>query len=108
MLLAAGIGTAGTATARTMPQSSFTSSGGIRDWRADGNQALFIQAPNGKWFRAELMSPCIDLPFAEDIGLITRPAGRFDKFSSIMVKNRTCQVRSLVASEGPSRKNAAQ
>ena len=82
----------------------FANMGGIQDWRADGEKALFIQGRNRQWYRAELMSNCIGLNFTEHVGFVTEPGGDFDKFSAILVDHRECQVISLVKSDGPPKK----
>lgn len=79
----------------------FAGSGGIRDWRADGNRALFIQGTGGKWYRAELMSPCHGLNFANTIRFVPEPSDRFDRFSKIVVDGQACHVRSVQPAEKP-------
>lgn len=81
----------------------FVNHGGIRDWTV-AKGTLYIRGSHGNWYRAELMSPCTDLPFAQRIGFETRGSDTFDKFSSIRVDGRSCQLKSLVASEPPPRK----
>lgn len=80
---------------------SFANLGGINDWRADGDRALYVQGRNQKWYHAELMGSCIDLPNAERIGFVVEPAGSFDRFSSIIVRGRQCMLRSLTESDAP-------
>jgi hypothetical protein len=84
-------------------QISFARLGGIQDWRADGEKALYIQGRDRQWYRAELMSACIGLNFAQRIGFVTEPNGSFDRFSAILVEHRECQVTSLVRSDPPPR-----
>jgi hypothetical protein len=79
----------------------FARLGGIDDWRADGNEALYIKGRGKRWYHAKLMSPCIGLNFAEKIGFVVEPSGSFDKFSAIVVEGRVCNVVSLVRSAKP-------
>ena len=81
----------------------FAGSGGIRDWRADGNRALFIQGTGSKWYRAELLSPCHGLNFANTIRFISEPSDQFDRFSKIVVDGQVCHVRSVQRAEKPGR-----
>jgi hypothetical protein len=83
----------------------FANNGGIRDWREDGKQAVYIQDRFFRWYRATLMAPSFDLPTALAIGFDTGPNGRFDRFSSIVVRDQRYPVQSLVRIEGapPSR-----
>ena len=79
----------------------FVSHGGIRDWRAIDRDTLYVQDIHGYWYRAELMSSCFDLPFAEAIGFDASGTDRFDKFSSVIVRGQRCPVKSFVASGPP-------
>lgn len=80
----------------------FANFGGINDWRADGDNAIYIQGRSRKdWYRATLFGPCIGLPFAEKVGFVSEPSGSFDKFSSIVVRGQECQVQTLVKLDGP-------
>ena len=73
----------------------------IRNWRADGRNAVFIQDVSGQWYRATLMAGCSDLPFAETVGFDAGATGRLDKFSSVIVRGQRCPFTSLVASAAP-------
>ncbi len=80
---------------------SFVDYGNIRNWRADGREAVFIQDVSGKWYRATLMGSCSGLPFAEAVGFDAGATGRLDKFSSVIVRGQRCPFTSLVASAPP-------
>lgn len=85
----------------------FANHGGIRDWHADKDRGLWIQDAHGKWYYAAVMTPCIGLNFANSIGFDTRPAGSFDRFSSIIVpREGRCTVQSLRPSGAPPTKRA--
>jgi hypothetical protein len=80
----------------------FANHGGIRDWQADRNQGLWIQDAHRRWYYAKLMGPCFGLNYAWSIGFDTRPMGRFDRFSSIIVpREGRCAVQSLTPSGPP-------
>jgi hypothetical protein len=92
-------------TAQRDARIPFANLGGIRDWSADGDRAIYIQASSGNWYRAELLGRCLDLPFANRVGFVAEPAsGAFTRFSSILVRGRECAVRSLTPSAPPSSK----
>jgi uncharacterized protein DUF6491 len=106
LLAAAGAALAGeaTPTSATKDYIPFANSGGIRDWRADRDQGLWVQDIHRQWYYAKLMAPCIGLNFAQTIGFDTHPLGRFDKFSSIFVPGAgsgRCAVQSFTASGAP-------
>lgn len=85
----------------------FVDSGSIRNYRAVGRDTLYVQDVGGHWYRAKLMSDCMDLPFAQAIGFDARGTNSFDRFSSIVVRGRACPLTSLVES-GPPPKKAAK
>ena len=89
------------------PQASihFVQHGGIRNWKADRNEGLWIQGSHRRWYYAKFRGRCFGLNFATFLAFDTRPMGTFDRFSTVIVPGGArCTVRSLVASEGPPRK----
>jgi hypothetical protein len=84
---------------------SFADMGGIQNWQADGEKAIYIQGRrNSEWYHATLMSPCIGLNFTDQIGFDIEPSGEFNKFGAIVVDGRKCPVTSLVKSAPPPKK----
>jgi hypothetical protein len=79
----------------------FPDSNTIRNWQATARDTLYIEGPRRQWYRATLMSPCLDLPFTETIGFETRGTPTFDRFSSIVVRGQRCPLTSLVRSSPP-------
>lgn len=73
----------------------------IRDFRADGDHALWIQDQRRNWYYAKTFGPCFGLNFANAIGVVTRGTTTLDKFGQILVEGRTCQLSSLVTSTAP-------
>jgi hypothetical protein len=81
----------------------------IRDWQADGDQALWIQDERRNWYYAKLLGPCYNLDWALHIGFETRASSSLDKFSTIVVPDpnyshghyQRCQMTSLTRSEAP-------
>lgn len=100
----------GAAQAAPTAQASipFVNHGGIRDWRALDRDTLYVQDSRRNWYRAEMLGPCLDLPFAHAIGFETRGIDRFDKFSNVVVGRQRCAVQSLVRSEPPPSRKAAR
>lgn len=96
LFVAATLGTAatdaGAARAASIP---FADLGNIRDWRAEGHDAMLIESQRGQWFRATFFAPCFELPFAEQVGFVTDATGRLDRFSSILVNGERCYFRSF-------------
>ena len=64
----------------------FVEYGGIRSWRADDDDALYIEALNRKWYKATFFGPCHGLRSAISIGFVSDSGGSVDRFSSIVVR----------------------
>lgn len=80
---------------------NFVNYGGIRDWRAERDDALLIRALNGKYYRAAFFGPCFGLSFATRIGFVSDTLGSLDKFGSIYVDGHECYFRSFTEIEKP-------
>src|SRR5271170_4699141 len=85
-----GVATPGVATPEPQASIAFANHGGIYDWRVVDDRTVLIQGLNRQWYKADLFSACIDLPFAERIGFESNADGSFDKFSSIKLRNQNC------------------
>ncbi len=86
----------------------FADTTGVRNFRADGDSALYIEDQSGRWYRAETLGTCTGLDFANAIGVVTKGTGTLDKFGQILVDGRTCQLKSLVRAEDPGKKAKAE
>lgn len=74
----------------------FVQYGGIRDWRADRDDVLFVQDGYRRWYRVELMGPCVGLDFANRVRFLPSDgAGTFDRFSWISAGGERCKVQSV-------------
>ena len=77
----------------------------IRDWQADRDNGMWIQAYSRKWYYAEFMGRCFGLNFATAVGFDNRFQSSFDRFSSVFVPGYgRCAITSLQPSDGPPRK----
>ncbi|TFI58340.1 hypothetical protein E2493_10155 [Sphingomonas parva] len=81
---------------------------GIRDFRAEGRDAVYLQDRARNWYRAELAGPCYGLPFAHAIGVDTRGGNGLDRFGSLIVEGNRCPVLSLIRSAAPEKRPARQ
>jgi hypothetical protein len=77
----------------------------IRDWHADRDRGMWIQAYSRKWYYAEFMGRCTGLNFATAVGFDTRYQSSFDRFSSVFVPGYgRCPIQTFTPSDGPPRK----
>lgn len=84
----------------------FVEYGGIRNWRADDDDALYIEALNRKWYKATFFGPCIGLRFATSVGFVSDSGGSVDRFSSIVVREpahgtQECHFRTFAEVPAP-------
>jgi hypothetical protein len=81
---------------------------GIYNWQVVDDRTVLIQSQNHQWYKATLLSHCIELPFAERIAFKTNADGSFDKFSGIETRGQYCPLTSLVQTAAPAKKNASK
>lgn len=79
----------------------FPNYGAIRNFEADGNDGIWIEDQQRRWYYGEILGGCQGLNFATGIGFDAGGSARFDKFSRIIVDGDTCQLSSFVTSEKP-------
>ena len=93
------------ASAAPAPEASipFANHGGIYNWRVVNDRTVLIQSQSRRWYKATLLSSCIDLPFAERLGFESNADGSFDKFSMITARHQRCPLISLVETDAPSK-----
>jgi hypothetical protein len=73
----------------------------IRNFEPDGNDGIWIEAQNRRWYYGTFIGQCHDLNFSQAIGFDTGGAAHFDRFSKIITRDDVCQLNSLVTSEKP-------
>jgi hypothetical protein len=84
------------------PQASIAfASKNIWNWQVIDNRTVLIETTSHKWYKATLLSPCIDLPYSERIGFQSNTDGSFDKFGAIQTRGTRCPLISLTATEAP-------
>ncbi|CUS44382.1 MAG: DUF6491 family protein [Pseudomonadota bacterium] len=95
---------AGPATPGKPATIPFVRLGGIYDFQADGDRAVYLQDNSRKWYHATILGPCIGLTFANRIGVKTRGTDSLDRFGSLLVDGQECQIDQLVTSGPPPKK----
>jgi hypothetical protein len=76
----------------------------IRNFHAESRDVVYLEDHGRNWYRAEVIGPCTELPFAHAIGIDTRGSSSFDRFSAIVVRGDRCPLLSLTRSEKPAKK----
>lgn len=79
----------------------FANRGGVRDWEAAGDDKLYIQDSQRKWYLATLATAAPELPFATNIGFETKGVDRLDKFGVVVIGGTRYPLKSLVSSGPP-------
>ena len=104
VLLSASLGAAAAPAPGANTEASIPSAnqGGIRNWRADGSQGMWIQAASGRWFYASFSSQCTTLPLALEVRFVPEPSGALSRWSSIRLEHDVrCFFRTLQSSGAP-------
>jgi hypothetical protein len=88
---------------------AFVNHAQLRDWLADGERGLWIQADNLRWFYAGFARPCQGLSATNSLVFDTRGSDNIDSRSTVVVPGSgRCAVRTFVPSDGPpNNRNAA-
>ena len=73
----------------------------IRNFEADGNDGIWLEDRQRRWYYADVIGACQELNFAQAIGFDTRGSATLDKFSSIIVRGERCPIASLVTASKP-------
>jgi hypothetical protein len=98
----AGVGADEAKQAPPAPQASIAfASKNIWNWQVIDNRTVLIETTSHKWYKATLLSPCIDLPYSERIGFQSNADGSFDKFGAIQTRGTRCPLISLTATDAP-------
>lgn len=79
----------------------FAATGGIRNFRPDGDYGLWIEDSKRRWYYAALDGRCSGLGFASAVGFDTDGLSTFDRFGIVRVEGISCRVTSLVTAEKP-------
>jgi hypothetical protein len=79
----------------------FVQSNGILDWRAAGDEALYIRGNSGDWYFVRTMSPCTRLKTAITLGFITSAGDQLDRYGAILAEGQRCPIASIVRSQTP-------
>ncbi len=82
-------------------QIIFPNHGAIRNFEADGNDGIWLEDRQRRWYYAEMFGACQGLNFAQAIGFDTNGSANFDKYSSIIVGGQDCRIESLVTADKP-------
>ena len=78
---------------------------GIRDFEADGDDAVYLQDRARKWYHANLVGPCLGLTTAIRIAVDTRFGGNsLDRTGTLLVDGERCRLLDLVTSGPPPKK----
>ncbi|KAF0174512.1 MAG: hypothetical protein IV086_13755 [Hyphomonadaceae bacterium] len=79
----------------------FVENGAIKGWRSGGEDAILIEARSGRWYRGEFRPGCPEVRASEAVAFLTSPAGVLDHFSSVLVRDRVCRLRTLTDAPNP-------
>src|ERR1700761_7234498 len=104
LLIASGTAMAATSDQPDQPKEAsiyFADMGSIDNFEAPDEYTLYVQDVRQRWYKASLLGPCMDLPFATAVRFDVRGTHTLDRFSSVIVNGRDCAFKSFVESDPP-------
>jgi hypothetical protein len=88
--------------------AAFLKHADMRDWLADGEHGLWIQASDLRWFYARFGGVCRGLNATNSLAFDTGASGNIGRSSAVVVPGRgRCLVQSFAASTGPPKERNA-
>jgi len=81
----------------------FIENGGLKSWRSGGEDTILIEARSGRWYRGEFRAGCPQVRASETVAFMSSPGGVLDHFSTIIVGDRRCRLRTLTDAPNPRR-----
>ena len=88
--------------------TAFVNRADMRDWLADGEQGLWIQAGNLRWYYARFAGICHGVNSTNSLAFDTRASDNIDQKSAVIVPGGTrCRVQWFAGSGGPPKKRYA-
>ncbi len=106
LTLAAGSAAAETPTGETV--IPFMSSLRAVEWKAAGDDSLYLRGGNGDWYFVRTANRCTRLRAARAIGFQTSALDQLDRHGEILVQGVRCPVASIVRSGEPPKKARAK
>ena len=97
-------GTGRTAAGSTETTIPAVAGRGVLEWRAGGEDLVFIRSFLGKWYRVQLTGRCARLDDARGLGFETSPLGELDRGSTIVAEGERCPISSIVRIDAPPRR----
>ena len=88
--------------------TTFLSHAQLRDWLADGERGLWVQAIDLRWFYARFTHACHGLTATNSLSFDTRGSDTIDSRSAVVVPGSgRCTVLSFLPSPGPPKSRSA-
>jgi len=79
----------------------FPNHGAIRNFEADGDDGVWIEDQQHRWYYGKFLGPCQGIAYAMGIGFDTRGSSRFDRHSLVLVDGDACIFEKFVTAEKP-------
>jgi len=75
--------------------------GGIEEWRAGGDNLVYIKDDQNQWYKVEMQEACMKLDTKKGISFTTEVGDRSTKYSSVVVGHYECRITSITKIESP-------
>ena len=82
--------------------AAFLSHSQLHDWLADGEQGVWVQSDDLRWFYARFAHPCHGLGATNSVHFETRGSGHIESGSAVTLPGSgRCTMSNFVPSRGP-------
>ena len=82
--------------------AAFVHHADMRDWLADGERGLWIEAGNGSWFYARFAGVCHGVNSTNAVAFDTPATDNIDRRSAVIIPGGIrCRFQSFARSDGP-------
>ena len=88
-------------------ETSIASISRMLEWRAGGDDLLYIRSLTGQWYKVRLDGRCSRLGDATSLGFETSALGQLDRFGAILAEGQRCPIASVIRIDTPPPKKPA-
>jgi hypothetical protein len=79
----------------------FVHSRGVLDWRAAGDDSLYVRGYDGRWYFVRTMNQCPRLRDALTLGFVVSANDQLDRYGAILVQGMRCPIAGVTYAAAP-------
>ncbi|HEX5182786.1 MAG TPA: DUF6491 family protein [Allosphingosinicella sp.] len=79
----------------------FVHSRGVLDWKAAGDDSLYIRGYDGRWYYVRTSDRCPRLADALTLGFVVSANDQLDRYGAILAQGMRCPIASVTFAAAP-------